>query len=33
MNPKLFSEAMSEVSDKYYAEAANYRYKRRGWTR
>ena len=24
MNAKLFSEAMSEVNDKYYEEAANY---------
>lgn len=27
MNPKLFSEAMSEVNDKYYEEAANYQCK------
>lgn len=33
MNPKLFSEAMSEVNDKYYEEAANYQYKKRGWTK
>ena len=31
MNPKLFSEAMSEVNDKYYEEAANYQCKKYGW--
>ena len=29
MNTKKFSEAMSEVDDKYYVEAANYQPKRR----
>lgn len=31
MNPKLFSEAMSEVNDKYYEEAANYQCKKHRW--
>lgn len=31
MNAKLFSEAMSEVSDKYYEEAANYHCKKNRW--
>lgn len=31
MNTKLFSEAMSEVNDKYYEEAANYHCKKHGW--
>ena len=31
MNAKLFSEALSEVSDKYYEEAANYHCKKHGW--
>jgi hypothetical protein len=31
MNTKLFSEAISEVSDKYYEEAANYHCKKHGW--
>ena len=31
MNTKLFSEAISEVSDKYYEEAANYHCKKYGW--
>lgn len=31
MNAKLFSEAMNEVNDMYYQEAANYQYKKRGW--
>ena len=30
MNTKLFSEAMSEVNDKYYEEAANYHCKKHG---
>lgn len=30
MNTKLFSEAISEVSDKYYEEAANYHCKNMG---
>lgn len=33
MNAKLFSEAMSEVSDKYYEEAANYHGKKHGWVK
>lgn len=33
MNAKLFSEAMSEVNDKYYEEAASYRYKKHGWVK
>lgn len=33
MNAKLFSEAMSEVNDKYYEEAANYHCKKRGWVK
>ena len=33
MNAKLFSEAMSEVNDKYYEEAANYHYKKHGWVK
>ena len=33
MNTKLFSEAISEVSDKYYEEAANYHCKKHGWTK
>lgn len=33
MNAKLFSEAMSEVNDKYYEEAENYQHKKRGWTK
>ena len=31
MNAELFSEAMSEVDDRYYEEAANYHYKKFGW--
>ena len=31
MNAKLFSEAMSEVNDKYYEEAENYHCKKHGW--
>ena len=31
MNAKLFSEAMSEVNDKYYEEAANYHCKKNRW--
>ncbi len=31
MNAKLFSEAMSEVGDTYYEEAANYYCKKHGW--
>ena len=31
MNAKLFSEAMSEVNDKYYEEAENYHVKKHGW--
>ena len=31
MNTKLFSEAISEVGDKYYEEAANYHCKKHGW--
>lgn len=31
MNAKLFSEAMSELGDKYYEEAANYHCKKHGW--
>ena len=33
MNAKLFSEAMSEVDDKYYEEAASYCYKKREWVK
>ncbi len=33
MNAKLFSEAISEVSDKYYEEAANYHYNKHGWVK
>lgn len=33
MNSKLFSEAMSEVNDKYYEEAANYQCKKYRWTK
>ena len=33
MNAKLFSEAMSEVSDKYYEEAENYHCKKYRWVR
>ena len=33
MNTKLFSEAMSEVNDKYYEEAANYHCKKHGWVK
>lgn len=33
MNAKKFSEAMSEVNDKYYEEAANYQCKRNGWVK
>lgn len=33
MNAKLFSEAMSEVGDKYYEEAANYHCKKHGWVK
>ena len=33
MNTKLFSEAISEVGDKYYEEAANYHCKKRGWVK
>ena len=33
MNVKLFSEAMNEVNDKYYEEAANYQCKRYGWVK
>lgn len=33
MNAKLFSEALSEVNDKYYAEAANYHCKKHGWVK
>ncbi len=33
MNVKLFSEAMSEVGDKYYEEAANYHCKKHGWVK
>ena len=33
MNAKLFSEAMSELGDKYYEEAANYHYKKHGWVK
>lgn len=33
MNAKLFSEAMSEVNDKYYEEAANYHCKKHGWVK
>ena len=31
MNAKLFSEAMSELGNKYYEEAANYHCKKHGW--
>ena len=31
MNAKLFSEAMNEVNDKYYEEAASYHCKKYGW--
>ena len=31
MNAKLFSEAMNEVNDKYYEEAANYHCKKYRW--
>jgi hypothetical protein len=33
MNAKLFSEAMSEVNDKYYEEAENYHCKKHGWVK
>lgn len=33
MNTKLFSEAMSEVNDKYYEEAENYHCKKHGWVK
>ena len=33
MNAKLFSEALSEVNDKYYEEAANYHCKKHGWVK
>lgn len=33
MNAKLFSEAMSEINDKYYEEAANYHCKKHGWVK
>ena len=33
MTTKLFSEAMSEVNDKYYEEAANYHCKKHGWVK
>ena len=33
MNAKLFSEAMSEVNDTYYEEAANYHCKKHGWVK
>lgn len=33
MNTKLFSEAMNEVNDKYYEEAANYHHKKHGWVK
>ena len=33
MNTKLFSEAMSELGDKYYEEAANYHCKKHGWVK
>ena len=33
MNAKKFSEAMNEVGDKYYAEAANYCRKKQGWAK
>lgn len=33
MNAKLFSEAMSEVNDKYYQEAENYHCKKHGWVK
>ena len=33
MNAKLFSEAMSEVNDKYYEEAANYHCKKHRWVK
>ena len=33
MNTKLFSDAISEVGDRYYEEAANYRCKRHGWVK
>ena len=33
MNAKLFSEAMGEVNDQYYEEAANYRCKKHRWVR
>ena len=33
MNVKLFSEALSEVNDKYYEEAANYHCKKHGWVK
>ena len=33
MNTKLFSEAMSEVGDKYYEEAENYHCKKHGWVK
>lgn len=33
MNARLFSEAMNEVNDKYYEEAANYQFKRHGWVK
>ena len=33
MNSKLFSEAMSEVNDKYYEEAENYHCKKHGWVK
>ena len=33
MTTKLFSEAISEVGDKYYEEAANYHCKKHGWVK
>ncbi len=33
MTTKLFSEAISEVGDKYYEEAENYHCKKHGWVK
>ena len=33
MNAKKFSDALSEVNDKYYEEAANYHCKKHGWVK
>lgn len=33
MNAKSFSDAMNEVNDKYYEEAANYQCKKYRWTK